>query len=85
MSKKDICILEQPLHKNYISYDISEDMLSKLIISFDGSIIGFEKNILDGLNEKDIILQKMGYKDDEVPKSISSDDDLKKILLYYKE
>ena len=85
MDSENIVMLSGSVHKNYIDYDISEETLSKLLISFDGTIMGFDKSLIDGVDESNIILQKLGYKKDEIPKSISSLEDLKAILVYLKE
>ena len=82
MSSKDYVFLEHTIHKNYINFDLTDEILSNLFITKDGTVMAFVENYLDNLDKKKIDLNILGYKKDTdfIPKKISSEEDLKKVL-----
>lgn len=81
MSDKDYIMLENPLHLNYISFEITDECKENLFITLDGSILAFEKDYIKDVDKKSLTLSMLGYqKDSSVPSKIESEDDLKKIL-----
>ena len=81
MSKENYIMLENPLHLNYISFEITEECKQNLFITLDGSILAFNRDYLKDIDKKSLTLSMLGYqKDSSIPKKIESEDDLKKIL-----
>jgi len=91
--------LSEPLHKNHFKHNVfrvKDDKVQKakffelgsvdyLQYSFDGSIIAFDKKIMDDNSDlkKRIDMTKMGYGSVDLPKYVKTEEDLIKILLYY--
>ena len=81
MSKKEYIMLSSPLHENYIDFEMTDDCKNNLFITLDGSILAFYDGYVDDVDKESLTLSMLGYKDsDLIPKSIKSEEDLKKIL-----
>ncbi len=79
-------MLKNPLHKNYLKFEVNEELSKNIFVTPDGSIIAFRENYIDGLNKKDLTLSMLGYKDsDLIPNQINNEEDLKKILYCLKQ
>jgi len=82
MSSEEYIFLEHTLHQNYIKFDLTEDVASNLFITKDGTVMAFKESYLKDLDKDKINLNILGYRKDDnfIPKNISSEDDLKKVL-----
>ena len=82
MNSKDYMFLENTIHKNYINFDLTEEILSHLFVTKDGTVMAVKKDYLKDIDKDKINLNLLGYKkdDDFIPKKISSEEDLKKVL-----
>lgn len=82
MSSNEYIFLEHTLHKNYINFELTEEIMSNLFVTKDGTVMAVKEEYLKDLDSNKINLNLLGYKkdDDFIPKKISSEEDLKKVL-----
>ena len=73
--------LEYSIHRNICNFDLDDSILDNLKISFDGTIVAVTKEFV-GDYENDLNMIKTGYKKPDIPRSVKSIDDLKRVLIY---
>ena len=79
---KDFLFLETPIHKNFFKEKLFEEVKSNFLLSFDGTIMAVKQDFLDGFDLEKLSVYKAGYKKADVPRKISTIDDIKKVIYY---
>ena len=80
--------LENPIHKNVCNFELSDENIDNLLISFDGTIMGINNSLISDKKLRDIELIKTGYmkgelKDEyKLPKKIKTFDELILYIMY---
>ena len=62
MNSKDYMFLENTIHKNYIKFDLTEEILSHLFVTKDGTVMAVKKEYLKDIDKDKINLNLLGYK-----------------------
>jgi hypothetical protein len=66
---EDLYWLKNPIHENLIKFEMTEEFLSKVVKSFDGTIMAVKTSEFQyDQNDSEDILYKMGYKTKETVK-----------------